>query len=74
MDLVEIEPLGLGGDDDIFLVVVWLLAINIRVDGKLLLAEFCIYGLLLLGAALKVFSLETLPLTLLISCPSSTIE
>lgn len=74
MDVAEVKPLGFGWNYDILLVIIWLLAIHIRVDSKLLLSEFYMDEELLLGAALKVFYLEILPLTLLISCPSSTIE
>jgi hypothetical protein len=48
MDGVEVEPLGLGGDEYVF-VIIELLVRDVGVDGEILLGKFWIGRRLLLG-------------------------
>ena len=65
MDIGECEPLRFSGHYDVLLIGLHVLGIEIGVDGKILLNEFCIKAQLLLDAFV-VFSLVGFEWTLLI--------
>ena len=72
VDGVEVEPLRLGRDEDV-LVVIGLAVGDVGVDGEVLLCELCVETGLLLGAE-EDLSLRGLVMGLLISLSPSSRE
>ena len=51
--LCETEPVSFGGQNDIFVVGIYLLSVDVWVDGKMLLHKLCIEGVITLGDGLR---------------------